>query len=208
MRVSRLVALRVLRSEFVSDRELENLIKQFTVLASLSHPNIVRAYDCAKAGDLVYSALEYVEGRSLAQVPAEGKPPDLGAHALLFISALSPADLTLEAKRLLQAFDALWTDWCGRCTMMDSEQFVDLTGKPVHCVLREAIGYRVEYQIPYFQGIVGYMVEASLLWIRHSRFPILFIAYDQRCPDVLSSVVNKVQGAEFSNIPDRPSARP
>jgi AAA domain len=77
--------------------------------------------------------------------------------------------------------------------MIDTEQFVELTGKLVHGMLREAIGYRVEYQIPYFQGIVGYMVETPLLWIRHSRFPILFIAYDQRHPDILNSVVKQVE---------------
>jgi hypothetical protein len=95
--------------------------------------------------------------------------------------------------------------------MIDTEQFVDLTGKLVHGMLREAIGYRVEYQIPYFQGIVGYMVEAPLLWIRHSRFPILFVAYDQRRPDVLSSVVKQVEIAKatehFALLIDVPTSR-
>jgi hypothetical protein len=79
MRVSRIVALKVLRSEFVSDSHLGSLIKECEVLASLSHPNIIKAYECAKTGDMVYIALEYVEGRSLAQILAEGKPLDLDA---------------------------------------------------------------------------------------------------------------------------------
>ena len=79
MRVSKIVALKILRSEFVGDRELENLREEFTVLASLPHPNIIKTYDCAKTDDLLYITLEYVEGRSLAQILTEGKPLDLDA---------------------------------------------------------------------------------------------------------------------------------
>src|SRR5437867_4477689 len=84
--------------------------------------------------------------------------------------------------------------------MVDKEQFVVLTERLVNGLLREAIGYRVEYQIPYFQGIVGYMVDAPMLWIRHSRFPILFIAYDRRCPDVLSNVVKQLEMAKATEF--------
>jgi serine/threonine protein kinase len=77
LRVSRVVALKLLR--FVSNSESARLIREFTVLASLSHPNIVKAYDCGKADDLDYIALEYVEGRSLARILVEEKPLDLDA---------------------------------------------------------------------------------------------------------------------------------
>jgi hypothetical protein len=80
--------------------------------------------------------------------------------------------------------------------MTDTERFVECSSKLVSGLLRDAIGYRVEYQVPYFQGIIGYMVEAPLLWIRHSRFPILFIAYDQRRPDVLTTVVKQLEIAK------------
>src|SRR5213593_1598169 len=84
--------------------------------------------------------------------------------------------------------------------MADREQFVALTERLVNGLLREAIGYSVEYQIPYFQGIVGYMVEAPMLWIRHSRFPILFIAYDQRHPDLLNSIVKQLEIARATEF--------
>jgi hypothetical protein len=79
--------------------------------------------------------------------------------------------------------------------VIDQERFVCLTSKLADGLLREAIGYRIEYAIPYYQGIVGYMVEAPMLWIRHSRFPILFVAYDQRKPDVLGAVVKQLEMA-------------
>src|SRR5262245_31800460 len=80
--------------------------------------------------------------------------------------------------------------------MVDKNQFVTLTEQLVNGLLREAIGYRVEYPIPYFQGIVGYMLDAPMLWIRHARFPILFIAYDPRNPDVLSTVIKQLEIAK------------
>lgn len=77
--------------------------------------------------------------------------------------------------------------------MTDKEQFIALSRQLVSGILREAIGYSVESEIPYFQGTVGFMVEAPMLWIRHSRFPILFIAYDRRSPDTLETVVKQLQ---------------
>jgi hypothetical protein len=84
--------------------------------------------------------------------------------------------------------------------MIDRDQFIGLTEKCINGLLREAIGYRVEFQIPYFHGIVGYMVEAPMLWIRHSRFPILFIAYDRREPNVLPAVVKQLEIAHATEF--------
>jgi hypothetical protein len=84
--------------------------------------------------------------------------------------------------------------------MNDKQEFTMLTEKLVDGLLREAIGYRVEYHIPYYQGIVGYMVEAPMLWIRHSRFPILFIAYDQRRPVALTDIVKQVEMAKATEF--------
>jgi hypothetical protein len=47
--------------------------------------------------------------------------------------------------------------------------------------------------IPYYKGIVGYMVEAPMLWIRHSRFPIFCVAYNQGHPDVLTDIVKQLE---------------
>ena len=80
--------------------------------------------------------------------------------------------------------------------MIDKQEFVALTQRLVSGLLREAIGYSVEYQVPYYKGIVGYLVEAPMLWIRHSHFPIFFIAYDRRRPDVLADVVKQLEIAK------------
>jgi hypothetical protein len=78
----------------------------------------------------------------------------------------------------------------------DKDQFVALARKLVLGPLREAIGYSVESEIPFFQGTVGYMVEAPMLWISHSRFPILFVAYEPRRSDTLEVVVKQLQIAK------------
>src|SRR5262245_58508501 len=61
--------------------------------------------------------------------------------------------------------------WPIRRFMTNKNQFVAVTRKLVRGLLREAVGYSVEFEIPYYQGTVGFMVEAPMLWIRHSRFP-------------------------------------
>jgi hypothetical protein len=84
--------------------------------------------------------------------------------------------------------------------MTNKKQFIELSRKLARGLLREAIGYSVESEIPYFQGTVGYMVEAPLLWIRHSRFPILFVAYDQHRSDTLEIVAKQLQIAKATEF--------
>ena len=84
--------------------------------------------------------------------------------------------------------------------MTNKKQFIELSRKLAQGLLREAIGYSVESEIPYFQGTVGYMVEAPLLWIRHSRFPILFVAYDQQRSDTLEIVATQLQIAKATEF--------
>jgi predicted Ser/Thr protein kinase len=124
----------------------------------------------------------------------------LGANLFLFVQAVSPVDLTLEVKRDLWEFDGIWDRLTTWRTIDDKEQFVALSRKLALGLLREAIGYSVESEIPYFQGTVGYMVEAPLLWIRHSRFPILFVAYDQHRSDTLETVAKQLQIAKATEF--------
>jgi eukaryotic-like serine/threonine-protein kinase len=40
----------------------------------LNHPNVIIIYDIGKSGDLVYMAMEYIEGRELRELLVDGKP--------------------------------------------------------------------------------------------------------------------------------------
>jgi len=73
-RVKRPVALKVLH--VTPDGEAkQRFLKEADVLARLNHPNIVQIYDEGEAEGLLYLAVEYIEGRSLQRIVAEGKSP-------------------------------------------------------------------------------------------------------------------------------------
>lgn len=84
--------------------------------------------------------------------------------------------------------------------MDDKERFIEVSEKLVRGLLREALGYTVESVISYYRGIFGFMVEAPLLWIRHSRFPILFVAYDGSRADILTDVVKQLEMARATEF--------
>jgi len=66
--LNRFVAVKVLRSEFVSDDEfLKKFEKEAQASASLSHPNIVNVYDVGIDGDAYYIVMELVNGITLKQ---------------------------------------------------------------------------------------------------------------------------------------------
>ncbi len=64
--LNRLVAIKVLKEEFISD---ENFVSKFKMeaqaAARLSHPNIVNVYDVVDEGDLHYIVMELIEGITL-----------------------------------------------------------------------------------------------------------------------------------------------
>lgn len=79
--------------------------------------------------------------------------------------------------------------------MINTRKFDDITSRLINGPLREALGFTIEREVPYFRGITGYMVTIPMLWIRHSRFPIFFVAYDRHCPDILEDLVRQLENA-------------
>lgn len=66
--LNRFVAVKILRSEFVSDADfLKKFEKESQASASLSHPNIVNVYDVGTDGDAHYIVMELVNGITLKQ---------------------------------------------------------------------------------------------------------------------------------------------
>ena len=67
--LNRIVAVKVLRPEFVDDQEfLVKFKKEAEAVASLSHPNIVNAYDVGEDGKVHYIVMEYVDGQNLKEI--------------------------------------------------------------------------------------------------------------------------------------------
>jgi hypothetical protein len=104
-----------------------------------------------------------------------------------------------QAERRVREFDALWDD-LSRSAYEGHERFAAVAETLVRGLLREAIGYRLGEQIPYFRGTLGYMLESPFLWIRQSRFPLLFVAADHTDPDLLAVVAHQLEVARATEF--------
>jgi len=67
--LNRIVAVKVLRPEFVDDDEfLGKFKREAEAVASLSHPNIVNVYDVGEEGKVHYIVMEYIDGQNLKEI--------------------------------------------------------------------------------------------------------------------------------------------
>jgi serine/threonine protein kinase len=75
--MKRRVAVKVLpRKRLEKSVYLERFIREAQAIASLDHPNIIRAYDIDEADDIHYIVMEYFPGRNLQElVEKEGRIP-------------------------------------------------------------------------------------------------------------------------------------
>lgn len=70
--LNRYVAIKVLRPEFVNDKDLlDKFRKESQAAASLSHPNIVNVYDVGEEDGVYYIVMEYVDGKTLKELIKE-----------------------------------------------------------------------------------------------------------------------------------------
>lgn len=73
--LDRLVAVKVLREEYIEDPEfIRHFHKEARSVAALNHPNIVNIYDFDADGDPSYLVMEYVEGKTLKEMVLEEGP--------------------------------------------------------------------------------------------------------------------------------------
>ena len=89
-RLYRDVALKVLPPEHLADSEYrQRLMREARAASALNHANIVTVYEIGSDPGVDFIAMEYVEGRSLAQaIPVKGLPL---AHALDYAIQISAA---------------------------------------------------------------------------------------------------------------------
>lgn len=73
--MERPVALKVLNPDLIEDSAaLQRFQQEVKAAARLSHPNIVTAHDADEAGGIHFLVMEFVEGKSLAEVVAANGP--------------------------------------------------------------------------------------------------------------------------------------
>jgi len=81
--LGRLVALKVLReSAALQDTARQRFRREAQAAASLTHPNVVAVHDTGEADGRLYLVMEYVPGRPLSRVLAEGLPKAEGVRLL------------------------------------------------------------------------------------------------------------------------------
>jgi predicted Ser/Thr protein kinase len=67
--LDRHVALKILKSNFTAnDKFKEDFIKESRSVASLNHPKIIQAYKVGEEDELLFFAMEYVEGQNLQDI--------------------------------------------------------------------------------------------------------------------------------------------
>ncbi len=74
--LKRKVAVKVLAGhQATTDHGTAQFYREAQAAAALDHPNIVKVYDIGRFGSVHYIAMEYVDGRTLAQLLAAGPVP-------------------------------------------------------------------------------------------------------------------------------------
>lgn len=118
-----------------------------------------------------------VNGKRVASARLEhGDELGVGRIRMLFLQRGSVE--MAETRRRLATLDERWQCLIDAAAGGGSARFVEESRRLLDEHLREAIGFRVEREIPLRRGVAGFLVEAPMLWIRHTRFPILFLQQD------------------------------
>lgn len=89
----RSVALKVLRSDRMSESALKRFRREVAVARDAQSPHLVRVYDMAQSAESIYLTMELVEGESLARRLERGPMPvaeaiEIGAQILIALEAL------------------------------------------------------------------------------------------------------------------------
>ncbi|HYC80344.1 MAG TPA: serine/threonine-protein kinase, partial [Solirubrobacterales bacterium] len=88
--LDRPVAIKVLSDVIASDPSFQaRFRREATVAAALSHPNLVRVFDYAEAGERPYLVMELVPGEDLGALISRGEAVDRGRLARQLLAALA-----------------------------------------------------------------------------------------------------------------------
>jgi len=79
VQMQRLVALKIIRPEVVTDPEVvTRFYREVQVISQLGHPNVVHAYDAGPVGATHFLAMEYVDGIDLNRLVKQSGPLPVG----------------------------------------------------------------------------------------------------------------------------------
>jgi len=71
-RLARTIALKILPAHMADDDSRRRFEREARAASALTHPNIVTIHDVGEAGGVAYLAMEFIEGRTLRELTADG----------------------------------------------------------------------------------------------------------------------------------------
>ena len=229
---ARVVALKVLREDqIVLDRAVDRMMREASILASVSHPGIPRFYECGLLDDgRPWIAMELVEGQALQARMQKGTlAPDellelVGAVADVLGAAhargvthrdLKPDNIFLTPSDT--HFPVRVIDW-GIAHHLAGARYTNMNeaiGTPTYMAPEQARGGPTDGHCDvYGLGVVAYQALAGRppfvgqtsveILVQHLNRPVPALA--PRCPEAPIGLVELVEQMLIKNFEERPSA--
>ncbi|HEU0033359.1 MAG TPA: serine/threonine-protein kinase [Kofleriaceae bacterium] len=228
-----LVALKVLREDQLAiDRSVDRMMREASILASVSHPGIPRFFECGVLSDgRPWIAMELVEGSPLSEriqqqhvLPHEEVLEILGSVSAVLAAAhrrgvthrdLKPDNIFLTPND--PAFPVRVIDW-GIAHHLAGARYTNMNeaiGTPTYMSPEQARGGPTEGHCDvYGLGVVAYQALAGRppflgatsveILVQHLNKPIPALA--PRCPDAPWGLVDLVERMLIKNFEHRPTA--
>jgi serine/threonine-protein kinase len=228
----RLVALKVLRADQLAiERSIERMMREASILASVSHPGIPQFYECGVLPDRrPWIAMELVEGTSLAARMTGGGVSHVEVHD--FIGGVADVLAAAHARGvthrdlkpdniLLTPHDSVFPvrliDW-GIAHHLAGARYTNMNeaiGTPTYMAPEQARGGPTDGHCDvYGLGIVAYQALSGRppftgatsveILVQHLSRPIPPLA--PRCPDAPTGLVDLVERMLTKSFEDRPTA--
>jgi eukaryotic-like serine/threonine-protein kinase len=230
----RLVALKVMREEqLVLERSIDRMMREATILASVSHPGIPRLFECGLLDDgRPWIAMELVDGTALSHRMHGGgtlRPDevlDVLGHVSDVLAAAHARGVThrdLKPENIFltpsdAGFPVRLIDW-GIAHHLDGARYTSLNeaiGTPTYMSPEQARGGPSDGHCDvYGLGVVAYQAltgrapfvgsSAVEILVQHLNKPVPPLG--PRCPDAPYGLVELVERMLCKKFDDRPSAR-
>ena len=222
--LAREVALKIIRPHDPRPEALAAILREGQLLARVRHPNVVTVYGAQRIGDEVGLWMEFVRGRSLADLVKQDGPRAAGEAAVVGISLCQATAAVHQAgviHRDIKAHNVM-REAGGRIVLMDfgAGQLLDgprhpdepSTGTPAYMAPEVLAGARANVRSDvYSLGVLLYYLVAGTYpveghsWtdylLAHARFERRPLG-DVR-PDINPSFVRAVERATALNPDDR-----
>ena len=212
--IARPLAVKVLKSEFLRDRQYaDRFLREAKAAGALSHPNIVTIYDVGEADGTPYIVMELLEGRPLDRVLQDG-PLDAAttlrisiqlAEALAFAHAqrvvhrdIKPSNIILapdgHSVKLLDFGIARVGDMVFEAESVRT-QAGQVLGTPRYMSPEQALGSEIDGRSDLFSvGVVMYEMLSGRRAFQGGSSATLAIQIVQRDPEPLATVAPSTPG--------------